>query len=660
MVLDGGTGLSAEEQRYRALLDVDVSAPGALEALTVALHDASWRVRKAAAEQLARVPTLAEVVARLVAILGERDETGARNAAVEALSRVGEAAAPAMIILLRHPDPDQRKLGADILGQMESRLGEQPLIAALEDVDLNVRASAAEALARVGGESAGRALERLLKQPETLLRLCALEGLVQLRRAPPMPEVVALLSDRKLQRSAYRVLGLIPQPAALELICKGLSSEVRATREAALSALGMQGWTADASRRGELEGVVRASVRKVAGLHELLVASLFSEDSEVRAGGLFLAGALRDAQLGVAVAEVAVDDRLAREVQTVLLKLGAQAGRMLLSELSNLSAPARTAAIEALGEMVEPCWVEPLVELANSGEMELQLFALRALGRSQSPQAVSPLLGFLDASPLALTAARALVSLAESYSAEVLAGIEARVKGSPTSAAILALARVGGVASLPTLRRALRDPDPLVRAAAADAAALVGIEECLDLIRLALLDEVPRVRAAAVRALGKLALPASTALLEHALADEDAGVQAEALEAAGECGATALLPLILARVQGPEPLLAIRAVRALGRLGGISPEAMRAAARHPDPEVIKEALMGGAPLPESVTVAAELLSHARWDVRAVAARVLGASGGADCLRAVRAALAREEDPVAREALVAAAARLAER
>ena len=84
------------------------------------------------------------------------------------------------------------------------------------------------------------------------------------------------------------------------------------------------------------------------------------------------------------------------------------------------------------------------------------------------------------------------------------------------------------------------------------------------------------------------------------------------------------------------------------------------ACRHPDPEVAKEALACGAALPESVTVALELLAHPRWDVRAAAARVLGSSGGASCLKAVAAALSVESDPVARKALDEAAQRLAER
>jgi len=463
-------GLEAEERRYRALLEVDVSQPAALEALTAGLHDGSWRVRKAAAEQLARVPRSAQVVPRLVGILGERDETGARNAAVEALARLGEPAAPAMIELLRHPDPDQRKLAADILGQMESRQAEEPLIAALEDSDVNVRVSAAEALARIGGDAAGRGLERLLRQPCPLLQLCALEGLAQLRRPPPMPEVVPLLAERKLQRSAYRVLGLIHQPAAVELLCRGLQAETRSVREAALSALGAQWLSAEPSRRAELEAAARLQARKTPALQQLVLAGLFSEEPEVKAGALFLAGAVRDVQLAMAVAEAASDDRLGREVVGVLRKLGPQAGRTLLDEVSNLSAPARAAAAEALVELVEPSWIEPLVELAGSGEPEVQIFALRALGRAQSPRAVMPLLGFLSSPELAQAAGRALLTLAESCAQDVLAGLEAALEQAATPAGVLALARVGRATALPRLRWALRNRDPEVRAAAAEGA----------------------------------------------------------------------------------------------------------------------------------------------------------------------------------------------
>ena len=82
-------GRNAEEARYRALLELDVSAAGARETLVAGLHDESWRVRRAAAEGLTRVPERDQVVERLISVLGERDETGARNAAAESLSGMG-------------------------------------------------------------------------------------------------------------------------------------------------------------------------------------------------------------------------------------------------------------------------------------------------------------------------------------------------------------------------------------------------------------------------------------------------------------------------------------------------------------------------------------------------------------------------------------------
>lgn len=649
-----------EEARYRQVVGLDGASPSTPDALIQALHDDSWRVRKAAAARLAELPDHAPIVLRLIEVLAERGQPGARNAAVEALVRLGDASAPALMRLLRHPDPEQRKFAADILGQMSARDAEPPLVEALDDPDVNVVAAAAEALGQIGGEAAGRALERLLKRPESLLKVCALEGLARLRRAPPMPEVVQLLGDATLQRSAYRVLGLILQPAAVELVCRGLHSEVRSIRQAALSALGLQYMASEPARLNELEATLRNALRKVTNIHQLLVEALASDDLEIKAGALFAAGSLKDSQLAVPVAEAAQDDRLAKEVAWALPRLGSVAGRELLAALSSLSTSARTAAAEALVGMADASWTSELLALLDSGEVELQLLAIRALGRSSSSEVAGALLPLLGDATLSLAVARALTSLGERFGQEVIPKLDAAVNARPTPGGIFALARLGGAGALPTLKRTLRDPEPLVRAAAAEASSQVGQEECLELVRLALADEVPRVRAAAVRALSNLPGPGAAPLLRRALADEDEAVQAAAVEAAGESGAVELAADLLPLVSGLDGLRASRAVRALARLGSLSAQALRAAAYHPDPEVAKEALASGAVLPESVEVAMELLSHPRWDVRAAAARVLGASGGASCLRAVAAVLAGETDPVARKAMDEAAQRLAER
>jgi HEAT repeat protein len=87
---------------------------------------------------------------------------------------------------------------------------------------------------------------------------------------------------------------------------------------------------------------------------------------------------------------------------------------------------------------------------------------------------------------------------------------------------------------------------------------------------------------------------------------------------------------------------------------------VEAALRHPDSEVVKEALLASAPRPEGVAVAQRLLSHSLWDVRAAAARVLAMAGRSDSIPDLQAALKREQDAMAREALAEALSALSHR
>jgi HEAT repeat protein len=85
------------------------------------------------------------------------------------------------------------------------------------------------------------------------------------------------------------------------------------------------------------------------------------------------------------------------------------------------------------------------------------------------------------------------------------------------------------------------------------------------------------------------------------------------------------------------------------------------AARHADREVVKCALEAGGAHPAEVSVlAAGLLTHPSWDVRAAAARALGTHGDAQLGAVLHHALAHEADGLVREALTEALARLGQR
>ncbi|AKJ02546.1 HEAT repeat protein [Archangium gephyra] len=654
-------GRNAEEARYRALLELDVSAEGARETLVAGLHDESWRVRRAAAEGLTRVPERDKVVERLISVLGERDETGARNAAAESLAGMGPEAVGPLVRLLGHVDPDQRKFAADILGQLGQPQAEDALVQAMtEDTDLNVRVAAAEALGQVGGKVAARALERILYDPEPLLQLSALESLASLRHPPPLPEVVRLLGNPTLKRSAYRVLGLIPQVAATELVCRGLGAESRSTREAALVALGTQAGLAEPSLRPEMEAAVRLALKRLPEAVGWVASALESDDIELKAGALVAAAALREPQLAPLVAEVAQEERLMPEVMRTLAYFGPETGRELLASMDRLSFPAREVAGHVLVELVDATFVPELVQMLDWGEVDLKAVAVQALGRTSSLEAVEPLAQLLSHPELAGPAVRALVTLAANFPKQVVQALESALEHGAEPVVLSALVRVGGTAMLPLVRRTAREASVPLRATAVEVLAAVDPVGGLELARQSLTDESPRVRTAAARVLGQVGDASMAGLLKQALADEALEVRLAALDAVGECGALERVADLEALVPHPDGAIAWRAVQALARLGALRDEVLRKAVSHGDHEVVKAALMAGAASAEGVSLAVELLGHTSWDVRAAAARVLGDSGGPECLPATRAALAAEMDSLARRALVDAVERLSGR
>lgn len=642
--------LTAEEQRYRSVLQLDLNQSFALEALVQGLYDESWRVRNAAAEQLAKLPKRERAIPKLLAALADRDQTGARNSAAEALIRLGAAAAPAIIRLLSHPEGDQRRFAADILGGMRWQQAVQSLIEATEDPDANVRVAATEALGRLGGAAAGQTLERKLSDPDPLVRLCALEGLAEMRRPLPLAMLSPLLKDPKSRRTAYRLLGLVSEPAATELICEGLLSEQRSVREAALAAIASQHTLLETAQTVHLQDSLRSALSRLTSAREFIARALTALEPQVRAGALVAAGILKDPSLAASIAEVARDEKLLQEVVRTLGQLGPDAGTALLERMDSLSAPARAAAAEALPEVADGSHVERLAALAAKAEPEVRAGAIKALGRCQSAEAVDRVAGFLEDEQLAALASRVLLSLAEQFKPLVVKHLEASIARKPSASALFTLSRVAGARARSSLRPMLGNADPQIRSAAVDAAAELGEDAALEFARLGLGDPSPSVRCAGARALAKVSSPEPELLLAQALQDSDAWVQAAAIQSVGELGAAGFASTLERLAASVDGLRAGRAIRSLAMLGILTPELVSAALQHPDSEVVKEALLASAHSPEAADLAKRLLAHSSWDVRAAAARVLAVTGAPNAVAQLQDALAREQVAMAREAI----------
>ena len=131
----------------------------AVPGLTAALRDDSVAVREAAADALIAIG--GEPVCHAMLPLLDDDDAAVRNLALEVFQRLWAHAIPACIELYASSSHDLRKIAVDTLGKIEETRkseGFSTLVSALDDPNINVAQAACEALGRIGGKDAVKAL----------------------------------------------------------------------------------------------------------------------------------------------------------------------------------------------------------------------------------------------------------------------------------------------------------------------------------------------------------------------------------------------------------------------------------------------------------------------------------------------------------------------
>jgi HEAT repeat protein len=274
----------------------------------------------------------------------------------------------------------------------------------------------------------------------------------------------------------------------------------------------------------------------------------------------------------------------------------------------------------------------------------------------------------LSADPeVARSAARALEALVD-HEREAVQRALAKVQIENPQAAALAsvLALLGGPESLDRLRSLMTADDPSVRRAALQALGRIGGARAAATVALALVDEDSEVQVAAAHVLGKLrdehgGVPGANDLL-LAVRSEHAQVRTAVARALGHTGLTVAIEPLSELLGDEDSGVAIAAVEALGTLSGAQLGArIQLALLHRDREVVKSALralagVGDPSVPHHLVAA---LSHDAWDVRQLAAELIGEGGIESARPALAAQLAREHDDLVRAALSEALRALAE-
>ena len=228
--------------------------------------------------------------------------------------------------------------------------------------------------------------------------------------------------------------------------------------------------------------------------------------------------------------------------------------RIAPDELQNVSAPL----IEALG---------------NDRAWEVRAKAATTLGDEEYRNAIDALIAALhedEREEVRIAAAEALVRLAGEEAVDALIkALQEDESALVRGAAIDGLATLGGPTALDAIRGALADPDPEIRAKAADTLGNEGYQEAIDdLIATLHQDDVEAVRAAAARAIAKLAGEKAVAALITALEEDDSPlVRILAIEGLADLGDPKAIEPLLTALSDPDAGVRKAAAAALERFG---------------------------------------------------------------------------------------------
>ncbi|MBI5516986.1 MAG: HEAT repeat domain-containing protein [Deltaproteobacteria bacterium] len=499
---------------------------------------------------------------------------------VELAGAVRDRDAEALVLqALEDRDASVRTAAAEVVGALRLRAGLRPLTSWLDDPSVELRGSAVRALGRIGDTTCLPALVRVLGDASTEVRLAAVQAVGALGGPGATLPLLDRVNDNEstVRVATCRTLGALGDRRALLPLLGALQDPIPEVRLAASQSVG--------------------ELRDPRGTRGLL--GLLRDPSlEVRLAATRALGTLGDASAVPDLASVALREELlgdaparsamARAAVDALGRIGGEDAadvlvRVFRSSEAELDVahrvagalgafgpvgrariPALTAAplserlleptVAALGDLGGPVAARELLHILEAPALApyLRLEALRALGRSGSPEAVVPLLTY--ATPGTPGARRTLP--------EVLAALDA----------LEALSRSAG--QLPPqafdpLREALDAAVTLPSGPVERLLRLLGATgspRARALLVPLLASDRPSLRTAAAEGLARTGMQGYAGPVVEALGDELPAVRFAVGEALCRDGDGAALDALLARWREPRPLDRATAARPLGLL----------------------------------------------------------------------------------------------
>jgi HEAT repeat protein len=678
-----------EEVRRLAVERVDAfPAENAIRCLIECLGDSSWRVRKASIERLIARSETTDVANALVDALGDGDNPGRRNGAVDALIHFGEKATPALLAKRSSRDNDVRKLVVDALAGIADSRAREPLKELLDDPDTNVRASAADALGAIGGEGVPEALIRKASdiREDQLVRFSAAHALNALEFPVRASELGSVLDDPILGHTGLALLGRAEgDEEGISILLKGLGSGSRSSREASIrSLLGMVG------RIGpEDNDSLIARIRTAALASDLVVTSaverLPEADLSMKLLLIQFLGIVATPDAVIPILLVGRDEALSEAAISTLESLGGVAEKIIDAEWSELDSQSRRDACLLFGGTDGEESAARLLSSLGDPSSDVRAAAARSIGRRGLESGIAPLVARLTAAAaeddfeaeeelaaitdglIGLAAPQPNTGAAVTARAiELLTGCLDGAAESVRLAVAMVIGRIGRSEDSQIVSFLMKDASSSVRRASVEALARLEPGTAKEPLRLALADESPMVRIAAAHALGASESVAVVDDLRRLTDDEDPRVRASAVGSvivrfsqSDTDQSRSEMQQVIDAALADEPPVALAAIEALCEVGGIAAERAVEILERPEPELVRAAIryLGLHSDSDSLEVLFPLIGHSDWSVRAEAIQTVADRRLVRGLPSILRCLESEQDEFVRDVTLSALKRL---
>ena len=645
---------SLEEERLDGLRALRVSfGEDWLPLLYRAMGDSSWRVRKEAVEVFLAQPAAPDHIRDVAALLHADDNAGARNAAVEILTRLGRQSLSCLFAEMKTEDRDVRKFILDILGEIRDTSAVPLMIEALSDNDGNIRAAAAENLGKMGSSAAVGPLLELMEEADLLLRFTILQALGQIGADVPAASLLKWGQEPLLRKALYDCLGQLGGVEVVEELVQGLLDDRPNVRHSALLALEK----VERRNPGELTAHLPAPMRK--NLVEATIRLLEDNPDRVRRAALYLIGALRDEQTAHRLLPLLAEDSLREATTRALISMGRKAAAALMDHWAHIEAYQRPYLAYVVGMTGCVEGLNHLLSALKSEDADLRAVSAQALGSLGVEKAVSPLVSLLD-DPSETVRAAALESLSTlgGKCPEKVYGALQKLLGAEDSqlrtSAVSVISRLDVPAAESALVFALKDESPQVRQAAVRALGKCCSGRHRDALLLTLTDEDPEVRRMAVdvfaRSVGRDAFEPLSLVVQ----DEDLWVRVSAVRGLGATDHPEAQSLLVRALNDPVGLVVIAALETLAEqnLEQATPFLVKALS-HPDAEVVcasLKILVAAGRQREIESAQSCLCQHGASEVRLAYARVLAEEAGDQAMAVLREMNRQERDDLVRRQL----------